>query len=1119
MRLLNGRRIFSASDLMRFQSCRYATVLDLLALEGNAPDRVGDDAEAALLQKQGNAHERDYLSQLETKGEVRVIETKFATLDQAAEATVSALSDGKPYIFQGAFRSGAWGGYSDFLERVDTPSKLGAYSYEVVDTKLKRSPDPKHVLQLVLYSDLLAEIQGVEPKFAHLQLGDGKRASIRIDEVSAYARRVRQRFEAFVAAPEEIRPEPVSMCGLCGWREHCSERWEREDSLTLVAGINRGQRTKLEAAGITALGALAANNDRVPKLADTTREKLQTQARLQAGRRAGGPPSFELRDAVPGKGFDLLPEPREGDVFYDIEGDPYFEGGLEYLHGFWFFEAGEWRFKAIWAHDHEEEAVATGAVIDFLTERMERYPEAHIYHYAPYEITALRRLTSRYRKGEAALDVLLRNGRFVDLYKVVRGALFASEPGYSIKNLEAFYMEARTGEVATAGGSVVAYEEWRETGNESLLEEIRAYNEDDVRSTKLLRDWLVREVRPAGHAWPKPEPSATTGPAGEIEDALADEANTAIEYCRPLAASMGDEVAQLVADLNLFHKREAKPAWWAIFDRLDAEDEELIDDLESLGALEAVSTNSVTERGGAERIYRVPEQESKLRTGDAPCIAPCVAPVSVSLREYDPVEGLAKVRGSKKVGALPDRLNLIPAKPISAKRLIEAVSAMTDKLLSEHSVAEPIRKLFMREAPRFHPERSGHILNGNLHDLPAAISSAIGSLDRSVLAIQGPPGTGKTYVSALSIIELIRTGRRVAVSSNSHKAIENLLIAICERAESEGLPVKVVHKVSQAAGESRDYRITRVESDDALEIDTADVVGGTAWHFARYDEPAFSHLFIDEAGQVSLANVMAMAACAENLVLVGDPMQLPQPVQGAHPGDSGRSCLEYYLDGQRVVSPELGIFLPTTRRMQEGVCGYISKIAYEGALQPDADANRQQLHDQSGSPLIGVRLVPVEHEGRSQSCPEEIDAIDHFIQRCIGAEFTDRDGQSRRLKLEDILIVAPYNAQVNALTAALPPGTRIGTVDKFQGQEAPVCLVSMATSSAEELPRDIEFLFSLNRINVAVSRAKVCARVFASPRLLDTPCRTVEQMKLVNALCALTLDTEPFPEASSKEIV
>lgn len=201
--------------------------------------------------------------------------------------------------------------------------------------------------------------------------------------------------------------------------------------------------------------------------------------------------------------------------------------------------------------------------------------------------------------------------------------------------------------------------------------------------------------------------------------------------------------------------------------------------------------------------------------------------------------------------------------------------------------------------------------------------------------------------------------------------------------------------------------------------------------------------------------------------------------------------------------PDRGIFMPVSRRMHPRVCGFISEAVYEGRLHSDEAAGVQKLESEVEGSLVGARMREVVHFGRSQVCPEEIDAIAQQIARLEGATYRDRDGRERPISHSDILVVAPYNAQVNALRARLPWAVRVGTVDRFQGQEAPVCLVSMTTSSGEELPRDIDFLFSLNRINVAVSRAQAAAIVFASPALLETSCRTIEEMSLVNVMCML----------------
>lgn len=1103
MRKIGESLRLSASDLMRFKGCRHATALDLRLIEVGDLQPGEDGAEAELLQRQGDEHELAFLEKLKTdRRRVVEIPKDGIELEESVRLTLEAMRAGPDIIFQGALLDGAWGGYSDFLERVERPSDLGTWSYEVVDTKLKRKPDPKHVLQLCLYSDLIAKVQGIAPEAAHLQLGDGSRFTVRLAEVSAYARYARRMLEAFLVERPATRPEPTSACALCRWSDRCEEQWEAEDSLALVAGVSRTQRQKLEAIGISTMSDLAAREDRVPKMALETQRKLVSQARLQTARRVGGPPSFELRDPEAGKGFGLLPTPDEGDVFYDIEGDPYFPGGLEYLHGVWFREGGDWRFRTFWAHSREDEGRAAADLLAFLVERMRRFPNARVYHYANYEIAALRRLTAQHRIGEAAMDQLQRERRFVDLFKVVSGAMVASEKGYSIKDLEAFYMEKRAADVATAGASVVFYEEWRHTGEQRLLNEIHEYNRTDCVSTQLLRDWLVRDVRPEVMPWPVLGQVPEGGSLSNVE--AEDEEIAALRHrLQPVRERLGERVADLLLDLSQFHKREDKPAYWAIFDRLARESEELLDDLECIQGLEAVGEPTQVTKQSFERTYRFPQQETKLRAGKSPCIKPATGIEDVSLRSIDHDTNTLVLRRSSAKGPLPDRLDLLPPQPLRNKVLKEAVAAVTEEIIAGSGRLPAVEHLLTQSPPLFvdGPRPAGVIPADG--DLPSDTSKAIAAMAGTTLAIQGPPGTGKTYVSALSIVDLVRAGRRIAVSSNSHKAIGNLLGAVADRARQEGVVCRVVQKSADDGDDEVRPGIMFVSDNDAPEIAAAHVVGATAWHFARYAETAYDYLIVDEAGQVSIANILAMARCARNIVLVGDPMQLPQPLQGSHPGDSGRSCLEYLIDGHRVVPSGRGVFIPISRRMHPRVCGFISTAVYEDRLGSDDAAGAQTLTSIGGDDLVGAGMRSVVHFGRSQVSPEEIEAIAACIAEMEGSTYRDRDGRERVVGHSDILVVAPYNAQVNALRTRLPGAVRVGTVDRFQGQEAPVCLVSMTTSSGEELPRDIAFLFSLNRINVAVSRAQVAAVVFASPLLLETPCRSIDEMALVNALCML----------------
>ena len=1100
MRRIGDNYRLSASDLMRFKVCRHAITLDRRRLEGEALTPAADSAEAKLVQDQGDAHEAAYLARCRDAGrQVTEIEKDGLTLEESVARTTAAMEAGAEIIFQGAFLSEPWGGYSDFLERVERPSARWGWSYEVVDTKLKRSADPKHILQLALYSDLVAEIQGTRPAAAHLELGNGERFTVQLNQVSAYARRARGRLERFLVARPETWPEPVSFCNLCPWREHCAAEWDAADSLVLVANINRSQRDKLAAAGVTTIVELAEREAPVPKLAPETLARLKVQARLQGARRRGGEAAFELRPHEAGRGFDLLPVADEGDLFYDIEGDPYYPGGLEYLHGVWYRGEGDWRFRAFWAHDRAAEGQAIDDLLGFFAAHLKAHPKAHIYHYANYEIAALKRLAMAHRLGEAVLDQLLRERRFVDLFKVVGGALIASEPGYSIKNLEAFYMAKRKSEVATAGASVVVYEEWRESRDQTLLDQIEDYNRTDCVSTQLLRDWLISAARPASHPWPDLATDARATGVGRIEADL-DAQSELYESFAPARARLGKTVADLLFDLNAFHAREDKPAYWKIFDALARDSEDLIDDLACVGGLEAAGP-PVPDKRSFERVYSFPPQETRLRAGDRPCIKPAQKPEAVKLVAIDPGAGTATLRRGAKE-PLPDRLDLLPAQPLRTDKVREAVTAVSRSIIADDGRYRAIEDLLTRAVPRLRRRQPGARIVSPEADLLTETSAAIAAMDDSVLAIQGPPGTGKTFVSAHAIMDLVAAGKRIAVASHSHKAIANLLKACADRAQELGLRPRIVHKGGDedevAAGHGL---ISLTDDNEAPEIRTAAIVGGTAWLFARIEEPIFDYLVVDEAGQVALANMVAMGRAARNIVLVGDPMQLSQPTKGDHPGDSGMSALAYLLGAARIVPAERGIFMPVSRRMHPEVCRFISHAVYEGQLASHLSAGLQSLLV-AGVESCGARFEPVEHEGCSQHCPEEIEAIRGAIDRLKGSPYRDREGRERGIGDADFLVVAPYNAQVNALRLALP-GIRVGTVDKFQGQEAPICLISMTTSSIEEMPRDISFLFSLNRINVAVSRAQAHAILFASPRLLEVPCRTVDDMTLANTLCLL----------------
>ena len=1102
----NGTLQLYATDLQRFSACRHAVHLDLRKVRGEALEAAPESEDAKLLGELGDQHEQAYLHSLQEAGKTVV---SIERSPDAVEKTITALKSGVDVVYQGALQGHNWRGYVDFLERVETPSNLGNFSYEVVDTKLKRVPDPKHILQLVVYSDLLAEVQGLQPECGHLQLGRGDRSTHRLAECGDYVRQLRDRLTEFVENPGNTTPRRCSECDLCRWRTRCNDQWVKEDSLYMVAGIREQQVVRLENAGIATMERLAnlKENDKVSKMAPKTLQTLRTQAQLQVARRHGGAPTSVLRTHVKGKGFDLLPESDPGDLFYDIEGNPHYrengEEGLEYLHGIWY--CGQ--FKALWAHNHFEEQQALNDLFEFFQQRIERFPNTHIYHYAPYEMTALRRLTTKYSFGEDKLDGWQREKRFVDLYAVVRGGVFTSEENYSLKSLEAFYMETRTGSVTTASGSIIAYNNWRlkrDSGDPTAaedLEELEEYNRIDCESTEKLRDWLV-PLRPSlVQSTP-----AQLGKAQTERSIQREQANE--EFKQDVKDSaLSPQLKKILIDLGLFHYREMKPQAWAVFDASKKSFEELIEDTDCLAGLQAISKGYAVKRS-IEREYSFPSQFTKLAAGKTACIiSENEELTTIRISELDAKAHRIKLRvGNNAANHLRSRLDLLPAMPISTEVIEDAIRGLVRKICMGH--APPAAKdLLERNAPNL---EDASVLKSDDRSSVTRMQQAVKGMCSTVLTVQGPPGTGKTFVSARAILSLIQQGYRVAVSSNSHEAIRNVLIGCVDatKGDKHFQTPTVVHKTSSRAGERTHSDIKTTTKNDDTDLFSADIVGGTAWLFCRPEMTGtFDYLFVDEAGQVSLANLLGMSTCATNIVLIGDPCQLPQVIQASHPDPANLSCLEWMLGDSRLVQPGRGIFLEETWRMHPKLCGYNSEQFYEGRLHANPDTAYQAVMAPP-LPEAGAYFVSVPHrEPRMQQCEEEGEAIKSVIKTLLKGSWRDRHKLKNSIKPHDIIVVAPFNAQVNMLREMLPDSIRVGTVDKFQGQEAAISLVSMTSTSAEGTPRGMDFLLSRERINVALSRAKVLSLAFASPQLLASNCKTIYQIRLVNALCALdTLD-------------
>ena len=1113
MRKLGDEVIFSATDVVNFLECEHLTSLDRINLE-TPLERTADDPTMRLIQEHGTRHEQQYLASLQDEGKTVVdVSGRGVGLDDQVAATREALASGPDVVYQAALRDGVFAGYADFLERIDLPSDLGDFSYEVVDTKLSRSPKAKYLVQLAFYSAILAKWQGRMPEAMHVVLGDGTRLTYRVAEYIRYYETLRKRFlEAQQLDTGATYPEPCAKCAQCSWADRCEQVWERDDHLSRVANIRQTQIKKLNAASIHTLEALAnlADDAHVPKLAAETLGVLRHQARLQWQERVSGQKAVELLPITEGdgRGFQRLPPPDEGDLYFDMEGDPLEKGGLEYLFGVGYRKAGSIEFLPFWAHSREQEKVAFESFIDFVVDHLARHPDAHIYHYAAYEKTALGKLMSLHGTRERQVDDIFRQGRLVDLYKVVRESMRVSEPGYSIKNIEHFYRPPRRGEVQNAGASIVVYEEWRQSANPELLSQIEAYNRDDVESTAGLHEWLL-SLRPADAMWRSPSSSRAAEPQDEndgerIEDRLA-------RLRQILVSTDGltekeTAVRIITSQLIDFHRREQKPQWWKVFDCQQMDLQELIEDGECIGGMTFhPECQPYPDKQSLVYTYVYPEQETKHRTGSQGTRIDTGKPIT--LVSVDDENRVVRLKVGRRSDQPSSALSIGPGQPVDDKALRARVELFAGSLLAGDDRFSAITRILAKELPVIEGVEVGSPLMSDGSRLTDVIR-VVAAMQQTHLVIQGPPGAGKTYTGSHVIVDLIRRGHTVGVASNSHKAIHNLLESAVDVACVEGVDFRGFKKMSSSNPDSYFESGVFDNSDKLRDYDPRQhrLFAGTAWAFAGLPEDMqLDYLFIDEAGQVSLGNLVAMGVSARNIVLLGDQMQLGQPIQGVHPGRSGESILEYLLDGRATIPPAEGLFLAQSWRMHPAVCQLISDAVYDGRLKSADGAERRHLvlTDDAHPSLAGagIRYVPVEHSGRSQSSDEEASAISALYASLLKQEFVETDGTRHVLGTDDILVVSPYNLQVNLLKRVLPEGARVGTVDKFQGQEAAVVIVSMATSSGDELPRDIEFLYSKNRLNVAISRAKCLALVVASPQLMAVRCNTPEQMALVNTLC------------------
>lgn len=1116
MQFPDSNYLYSATDLSNHLSCQHLTNLSAQVARGDLKAPSYNDPSLEIMFQRGRDHEAAYVAHLEAK-KLKVINLEGKPEDE----TIKAMTVGYDVIVQPSFREGQWIGRADVLLKQNIPSNLGEWSYEVQDTKLSQNTKAGTILQLCLYSEFIFKIQGVQSKQLHVVTpGDPfTTESYNFTDFQAYYNLVKRSFEGFMDKIPSTYPEPVEHCSICRWWQVCDKRRHEDDHLSLVAGIRSLHIEELKSQSIHTLEQFAeAKKIEKPKRGNKeTFIKKQDQAKIQLEGRVKDQLLHNLLPIEAGRGLNRLPEPNEGDIYFDIEGDNFYpDGGLEYILGYSFKdEKGKLIYKNHWATNRSEEKKAFTEFIQFVTDRWKSNPKMYIYHFAPYEPAAIKRLARVHAVFETEVDDLLRAERFIDLHAVTKEALIASVETYSLKELEKFTHYTRKVELHDASVARKAVEVALELHDFKSLagETIQAtqdYNEDDCLATEALHQWLENirmTVVKGGQSLERPE--LKTGEASENVE-QQDTRSTALyqSLTKDLPEDKNTWTEEQNAKWLLAHqidyfRREDKSAWWEYFRVHELEYEELLDERKAIAGLQFIEELPKTgrEKNPTHR-YRYPPQELSIDEDDQviEVKGEDVGTVkSISLDGYT----IDIKKTGKSITVHPSAIHVkdvIPAGAL-ASSLMDLAAAIDEYGLA-HKWPHPAAKdLLMKREPVLNDGTSGAIVKEGEEKVDAAIRIAL-SLDKSVLAIQGPPGAGKTYTGARMIIELLKAGKKIGITAVSHKVIRNLMDEVIELGNKENVPISFVHKVSSKSENSPDAVEEVTDTKKALAaIDQHKVVGGTAWLWAdKRSEETLDYLIVDEAGQMSLSHVLAASRAALNLILLGDPQQLEQPQKGAHPEGSDVAALTYLLDGHATMPEGKGLFLEFTRRLHPDICKFTSEIFYEGKLKSQPGLEHQMI--MGGTPFDGSGLfhVPVEHRGNQSNSTEEVEVIERIAHSLINKEWLNSSGELQNLTKKDILIVAPYNAQVSALLEKLP-NMRIGTVDKFQGQQAPVVIYSMTSSSQADAPRGMEFLYSLNRLNVASSRAKCICILVAAPKLLEPECRTIDQIKLANALC------------------
>ena len=1126
MKKENNILIYSASDLQNYLACKRITFLDIKAVNKELTRPNFSSTTTDTLRQLGYEHEERYLRHLEEKG----LRTHRLEKSDSPEKTIAAMSQGYDIIAQPKLVLGNWMGYADVLIKREGKSKLGDYYYEVQDTKLSQVTKGATILQLSLYSEMLNAIQGNSAKvISAIKPGNPyEQEDFSLVEFDAYYRYIKQRFENELKnGVEETYPLPVEKCTVCPWWKSCRGKWITDDHLSLVAGLQRSHVKTLNEQDILTIEEYAKEPKSVKEKPEQgsldTFDKIHGQAKVQFKGRTKDK-YFELRpdwfkkteELSENKGLNQLPKPHVGDIYFDFEGDHFYpDGGIEYLFGYTVHnpKTKTYDYHKLWALNRVEEKSAFEQFMLFLKTHAEEHPDFHIYHFAPYEPAALSRLASRHAMYEVEVDDLLRTKKFVDLHRVIKESMQVAVERYSLKDLESFAGFERTIDlqvasearrVLGAGLNLNCMDRVTEE-DKTVIEE---YNKDDCMATWKIHEWLEQlfQENKNLHGITRPELDET-----EVDDKIRDRELRAQQLYDQLFAKLptdkeSDEYRAMWLLLNSisYFRREERMQWFDYFRLRKLQPDELMDEKGAISSLRFEGIINIGDKMYYRYLFDPQEISGDFRKADARFVE-TEGKLSGTIKEIDFKNYTIDI--STKAENY-NRTICIQLPPIAASINLErALQSYVAFIIANGFKSDPrynaVHDLLLRRSPRLLDRRTlADRPRGDLNLTQYALS-IVNDLDESILPIQGPPGTGKTHLGGQLILNLLKRGKKIGVTAVGHKTIQNLILKTKEHALKEKYTIETAHVNSREMDGPEDYAIVKTDKAGITALNQRMLVGATAFFWTKdaVGQP-LDYLFIDEAGQMSLTQIIAASKAAKNLILLGDPQQLEQPQQGAHPENSDVSGLDHLLGELDTIPVDKGIFLDTTWRLPASICKFTSELYYDGRLTSHPDTTNQNLLNSRQFTKTGLYYVPVTHEGNQNKSEEEIEVVVQIVEQLLKDKcaWTDRSGKSHPLTKENFRIIAPYNIQVNSLQDRLPD-FQIGTVDKFQGQEAPVVIYSMTSSSPEDAPRGMGFLYDPHRLNVATSRAQCVSILIASPKLFEPECHSVEQMRFANGLC------------------